>query len=60
MPTRGLTRRRNRGKNRMKILSLGYVGVSTVSVEDWRRYAGRLLGMQPVDLTAKTRGIPHG
>lgn len=41
----------------MEITSLGYIGINSTRVEDWSRYATRLLGMQLVDRGAQVRAF---
>ena len=36
----------------MDLLGLGYVGVSTDRLDDWRSYGRDILGLQPIDRTA--------
>jgi 2,3-dihydroxybiphenyl 1,2-dioxygenase len=35
----------------MGLIALGYIGVETAKIDDWREFAGGLLGMQLVDKT---------
>jgi len=41
----------------MTVQSLGYVGVRAEGIEDWTRYGAGLLGLQPVDKSARTRAF---
>jgi 2,3-dihydroxybiphenyl 1,2-dioxygenase len=38
-------------------IALGYLGFSASDLDDWRNYGSKLLGLQPVDKTAKTLGF---
>jgi 2,3-dihydroxybiphenyl 1,2-dioxygenase len=38
----------------MNLQSLGYVGISTRTLDDWSDYGKNLLGLQPVDRSGKT------
>jgi len=41
----------------MTVQALGYVGVRAEGLEDWVKYAGGLLGLQPIDKSRTTRAF---
>ncbi len=44
----------------MTAQSLGYVGVRAKDLGDWGTYGSKLLGLQRIDKSARTLGVPHG
>ena len=44
----------------MHVQALGYVGVRCKSLEDWASYGQNFLGLQRIDKSRASHGVPHG